>query len=102
VTGARWDPSGIVRIATDAPEGGLLVVSLLHSSDWRVFVDGTPGAVLRVNGIVLGVEVPPGAREVRFELRVRGLATGIVLAALGASGLAAFVALSERRSRSGG
>jgi hypothetical protein len=51
-------------------------------------------AQVRLHGGIL-----PGVREARFELRVAGLGIGLALAALGASGLAAFAVFSERRAR---
>lgn len=55
-----------IRVAVDAPDGGWLVLNDIWHPWWRVEVDGKPAPILQANVMFRAVEVPPGAREVRF------------------------------------
>jgi hypothetical protein len=63
---ARWATSEF-SFSVDAPGGGLLVASVSWSPDWVARIDGRPAEVVRVNRRLLGVVVPPGAREVTID-----------------------------------
>ena len=47
--------------------------------DWRAEVDGRPGVVRRINHTLLGVDLPPGSREVRLRFESSAYATGKVI-----------------------
>ncbi|MDA1091435.1 MAG: DUF6044 family protein [Proteobacteria bacterium] len=51
---------------TYAPDGGVLVVNTIAVQFWRATADGKPLDIVSVNHIQMGVQVPPGAREIRF------------------------------------
>ena len=53
-----------------------LLVAETWYPDWRATVDGRPATVHRANYAQLSVELPPGAREVRFEFRSAASSTG--------------------------
>ena len=69
-TVSEWRP-GAMRIALQGqnPQQSYLVVSENWYPDWTALVDGKPGQVLRADHSLIGVVIPPGAREValRFE-----------------------------------
>jgi hypothetical protein len=55
-----------LEVAVDTPEGGVLVVPQLASAGWRASVDGRSSATVPVDGALLGVILPPGARNVKL------------------------------------
>lgn len=71
-------------IKVNAPNGGFLVVSLTYGPGWSACVDDVPSEVFRVNGTILGLKIPPGARHVALRFFTPGLKKGAALAALGA------------------
>lgn len=86
-----------MRVSVGAPGRRLLVISEHFDPGWRARVDGKPARVVRVDLCALGVELPPGAREVTLRFLPLGLlpgaaACGLTLLLLGA--------LSVRRYRS--
>jgi hypothetical protein len=79
---ADWK-AGRVKFLTDAPQGGLLVISMSYFPDWEASVDGRPAKVLLVNSRVQGVIVPPGTKTVVLEYYSSSLHIGFILAAGG-------------------
>lgn len=65
-----WRP-GAMRVALTGtnPAASYLVVAENWYPDWRATVDGVPAPVLRADHALLGVVVPPGAREVSLQFR---------------------------------
>ncbi len=53
----------VIRARVQAPAGGFLVISTTWDPGWGALVDGRPARVHRVNGTLLGLALPPGARE---------------------------------------
>jgi hypothetical protein len=86
---ASYAPKDIV-LRSDGPAPSVLLLNDRYDPNWKVRVDGKPGALLRCNYIMRGVYLPPGAHtvEFRFELPVGPLyislaATGVGLLLLG-------------------
>jgi hypothetical protein len=98
VTGQAWDRE-VVRLRVLAPEGGFLVVSMTYYPDWSVWIDGVPTEVNRINGTIMGVAVPPGAREVLFRYSTPGVAEGALAAGAGVLALLFWYALTRRVPR---
>lgn len=73
----EWQP-GAMTVALTGQEAATshLVVSENWYPDWRAEVDGQPGVVRRVNHTLIGVDLPPGAREVRLRFESPEYATG--------------------------
>jgi hypothetical protein len=67
---------GRVEVRCESPGGCFLVLSERYFPGWLASVDGAPARLLRTNGILRGVAVPPGARLVTFEYRPRSLLLG--------------------------
>ena len=65
----------VVKVAV--PDEALLVVSeLYYPLRWKVRIDGRSAAMIKVNGLLRGVVVPAGSREVRFYYDRSGFETG--------------------------
>lgn len=78
----RFDP-GRVTLTTDSDARAALVISEGYSPGWHAAVDGTPAEVRPVNVVALGIEIPAGHHEVRFEYRTPRLKVGAALSLLG-------------------
>jgi hypothetical protein len=76
--------AGAIDVRVDARRSGLLVLSEDWFPGWRATVDGRGAAVVRTQGVVLGVRVPTGSHRVSLRYRVPGFRAGaaISLAAL--------------------
>ena len=57
--------SMVVKVATPG-EAFLVVSELYYPLRWKVKIDGRSAAMIKVNGLLRGVVVPAGSREVRF------------------------------------
>ncbi|MBI3684774.1 MAG: YfhO family protein [Acidobacteria bacterium] len=90
----RWE-AGPVQCTRWAPEsrefqvgsrtGGRFVLLEQFHPGWRAYVDGRPASLDRYGEAFQQVTTPPGAHQVRFEFRSRGLRVGAVITlALGA------------------
>ena len=78
--------SMVVKVA--APGESFLVVSeLYYPLRWKVKIDGREASMVKVNGLLRGVVVPAGSREVRFSYDRSGFETGRWIS-LGAFGVA--------------
>jgi hypothetical protein len=63
-----------VKLAVDAPRGGIVVLNDVWHHWWQVEIDGKPAELLRANVLFRAVQVPPGRSTVRFVFRpFRGL-----------------------------
>jgi uncharacterized membrane protein YfhO len=65
----------VLKVA--APGEAFLVTSEIHYPlRWKVKIDGRETAVVKVNGLLRGVVIPAGSREVRFYYDRNGFETG--------------------------
>jgi hypothetical protein len=89
---------GPARLAAsiEAPSGGTLVWSRSYFRAWRAMVDGRAVEPVAAEGHLVGVPVPPGARDVEVSWSRAPLATGVALSFVGMAG-----ALLLRRGRAG-
>ncbi len=55
-----------VEVDVQAPDGGWLALNDVWHPWWRVEIDGKPAKLLRANVIFRAVELPAGAKRVRF------------------------------------
>jgi hypothetical protein len=72
------------RVQVQATGPGVLVLADRWDPDWQATVGGAPAPVLRVDGILRGVSLPPGRHTVTFSYRSDGLALGLRVAAVAA------------------
>jgi hypothetical protein len=76
----EWRP-GAITIALTGKEAAPshLLISENWYPDWRAEVDGRAGVVRRIDHTLLGVDLPPGSREVRLRFESSGYAKGKVI-----------------------
>ena len=78
-----------------------LLVAENWYEDWRAEVDGRAGTVRRIDHTLLGVDLPPGAREVQLCFDSPEYSRGktvSLLSLLAAAGMALLPALRLRRA----
>jgi uncharacterized membrane protein YfhO len=79
----------------EAEGPGLLVLAELAYPGWRVQIDGKPGELYLVAGMLRGVQLGPGRHEVVFAFRPLSLYLGLGLWAFACL----FLAFDYHRSR---
>jgi Bacterial membrane protein YfhO len=89
----------LVEIRVHSPRERLLVINESDYPGWAATVDGRPAVILRTNGLLQGVRVPPGEHAVMLRFRPSGFRWGCVVAAATAlAGLGLLGAPSRRRA----
>jgi len=83
VKSAHWLDGGRVVLDINAPRGGFVVISQTYFPQWKAFVDGAETTLFRVNGVIQGVEVYPGASRVELVWKSTAFVLGCWLAAIG-------------------
>ncbi len=58
-----------VLLKVRSEEPSIVVARRVFEPDWKVFVDGEKEKVFSVNGLYLGVEMPAGDHEIKFEYK---------------------------------
>ncbi|MFP5502066.1 MAG: hypothetical protein ACLGIN_06225, partial [Candidatus Sericytochromatia bacterium] len=86
-----------IRFQTEGAGAGLVVVSESHDPGWRAFAEERELPVHRVDGLLLGVEVPPGAQTVELRYEPRLWRAGLAGSGLSLLLLAAWGYLARRR-----
>lgn len=90
-----------VALAVESDGAGFLVVSDTLLPGWRAAVDGASVPIVRTNGLVRGVAVPPGRHRVTFEYAPASFRIGLAVAlaaALAAAPAAGWIGRSASRS----
>jgi hypothetical protein len=91
-----------LRVTTDGPGPGFVVVSETHDAGWKAFLGDRALAVHRVDGTLMGVEVPAGPQTVTLVYEPPRWRTGLAISGLSALLLAAWgLAARWRRRRAG-
>lgn len=73
---------GEVTLDVVADRAAALVVSEAWFRGWRASVDGHPARVMRADGLLLGVLIPPGPHQVRLHYVAPGATTGAAISTL--------------------
>jgi hypothetical protein len=94
----RRTNSFALEVQTDAP--ALLFLREMWAPGWRAQIDGRDAKVLRINDLFLGVELPAGAKEVRFAYRPRLFFALLWLAGMTLAGCVGWASWEARRPRS--
>jgi hypothetical protein len=92
----RYEPER-VRIAARASGRALVVLSDVWYPGWKAEVDGRPATLQRVDYLLRGVAVGPGAHRIELAYRPASWRIGWVVTLLTALGLAGAVVLARRR-----
>jgi hypothetical protein len=92
----RWSANHVEARVTAAGRS-ILVLSQAWAPGWSARVDSRRAPLLRVDGILSGVEIPPGAHRVRLEYRTPGLRAGLGISIATLLALLAATVLSARR-----
>lgn len=94
---ADWRDSG-VDFRVRVPETSFLVISICYDPAWQAQVDGQAVPVRRVNGTLIGMELPAGSSEVVVRYRSRPLETGCVWAGIGVALLVVWTLYTRRKA----
>lgn len=89
-----------VAVDVTASSPGILVLTDVHYPGWKALVNGRPGEVLRVDGVVRGVVVPAGESRVEFVYRPVTFTAGS-MAFFAAAGFCLFAFVRTRKGREG-
>ena len=96
VASVRLSPTVIEsHVAQDA--AGDVVVSAQWDAGWRASIDGRPAATKAIDRFMLGVEVPAGTHDVRFDYRPGWLVPGLLAMLLGVLLVTAMLVADDRR-----
>jgi hypothetical protein len=77
----RWGQSS-VHLSVEAQRSAVVVLSQAWFPGWSARVDGHDAPVVRVDGVVQGVPVGPGAHDVVLRYRPPGLVAGVAVSVL--------------------
>ena len=95
--------SATFSVENPSDHARVLDFAMVWAPGWEVEVDGARAELLAVDGVVMGVRVPPGQHKVRFEYHAPGLAAGVALTVAGlVVVLGSAVVTVARRKRGGG
>jgi hypothetical protein len=101
-----WAPGAMTIAVTGdsvtAAKASMLMVAENWYPDWRATVDGREAVVRRVDHALIGVELPPGAREVQLRFESSAYRTGQWISAASLLIALAFTVImwqGERRTR---
>lgn len=88
-----------LRLETEGPGPGLVVLSEGYDPGWRATAHGESLPVHRVDGLLIGVEVPPGAQIVELNYEPRLWRAGLAGSGLASLALIAWGYLGRKRKR---
>ena len=94
----RWTDQQVSAEVVDT-RSGLLILSQAWFPGWTASVDGRPAPVVRADGLLQGVPVPPGDHQVTLSYHPPGLRWGVLLTALTTTALVGWAGGNRRRIR---
>jgi len=87
-----------LRVETENPNAGFLVLSEVWHPGWQARIDGVPAPIRRTNVTLMGVAVPPGPHAIELAFRPQNWRAALVVTAVSAT---AFLLLGIRALRRG-
>jgi len=88
---------GRIRFQETSDAGGFVVVTTSWYPGWHARIDGQEVPLWRVNGSFMGLEVPPGAHEVRLDFWPAPIVVLVVIGFVTEAGLFLFLAVKIGR-----
>jgi len=85
-----------VKVALKTPEKGMLVFTDSYDRGWKVFDNGRPATLERVDGLFKGVSLNAGAHEIQFTYRPQTLYQGLAVSLVTLLSMIVFLVLSGR------
>jgi hypothetical protein len=82
-----------ITVRADVQSPAYLVLTDTYDSDWRVWVDGHEGSLLRADFAFRAVALGPGSHKVMFLYRPFAVGLGLVLSSLALLGAVALISL---------
>ena len=85
-----------------APDGSALIVSENYYPGWKATIDGREGATARADFVLIGVPLPPGAREVELSFTSKAYTTGKIVTLIALALIVVLIAggvYADRRAR---
>lgn len=95
----HWGQDSI-SVVLDAKRPAVLVLSEAWFPGWRATLDGHAAQVHEIDGLVLGVVVPPGRHKVQLSYEAPGFTVGAAISSVTLAGFAALLAVGAWRRRS--
>lgn len=96
--GWRRPSPDVMEVTVETPSPGWIRVLESHDPGWRATLDGSAAHIVRAEGFLMAVRVPPGRHTLRFSYETPGVWAGR-LASLGAlAALAALVRATAKRT----
>ena len=89
-----------VRISTNSPAAGFLLLADTFYPGWTASIDGTDVPLYRANLSVRAIQLPAGQHDVRFTYDPPGLRTGAIVSAASLAGLMLWVIAAAGYARS--
>ena len=78
ITVTHYEPQDI-SLSVTMPREGLLVLGEIYYPGWKVWIDGRPGKIYRVDHILRGVFLSPGEHRVRWRYQSPIAITGMMI-----------------------
>ena len=85
------------RAHINAKQAGLVVFTIPHDKGFTAALDGEKTEIIPCDVSFMGVWVEPGEHEIEFTYKTRMLGLGVVMSAMAAALLGAYVYLAKKR-----
>jgi len=86
-----------VSINASMEKAGILVLSDIYFPGWKVYVDGKPEKIYRVNGLVRGVFLEKGDHRITFRYLPKSFLFGLMLSGVAAISCLTLFAIREKK-----
>jgi hypothetical protein len=82
ITNIDFRNNEITAVAS-SEDGAFLNFSQCYFPGWRVYIDGKRSELKIVNGIIMGIDLPPGDHNVEFSFVSMGFLIGLIITCIG-------------------
>lgn len=91
--------AGRIELRVRALGRAVLVLSDVYADGWQARINGRPARILRVDGVLKGLEVPPGESTISLRYAPRPFLAGAALSGVAFLGTALFALFAWRRTQ---